>query len=73
VDLGDDGYAIYRVNSVVPGAPIDPQRLAAAQQQIAQVASQSEVEAYVEALRDRAKVKFYGSLDSGNNSQANDD
>ncbi len=50
VDLGDDGYAIYRVNSVVAGAPIDPQRLAAAQQQIAQVDAQSEIEAYVEGI-----------------------
>ena len=74
VDLGADGYAIYRVNSVVAGAPIDPQRLTAAQQQIAQVASQSEVEAYVQALRERSKVKFYGSLDSSsNNAQGNDD
>ncbi len=70
VDLGDDGYAIYRVNAVVAGAPIDPQRLAAAQQQIAQVDAQSEVEAYVEALRARSKVKFYGSLDSAQSAQA---
>jgi peptidyl-prolyl cis-trans isomerase D len=40
--------------------------LAAAQQQIAQVNAQSEAEAYVDALRARAKVKFYGSLDSSN-------
>ncbi|MGE8490514.1 MAG: peptidylprolyl isomerase, partial [Paraburkholderia nemoris] len=66
VDLGDDGYAIYRVNAVVASAPIDPQRLAAAQQQIAQVDAQSDAEAYVESLRARSKVKFYGSLDSGN-------
>ena len=66
VDLGDDGYAIYRVNAVVASAPVDPQRLAAAQQQIAQVDAQSEAEAYVEALRARSKVKFYGSLDSSN-------
>jgi len=72
VDLGDDGYAIYRVNSVVAGAPIDPNRLTAAQQQIAQVASQSEVEAYVQALRERSKIKFYGSLDSSSNAQGND-
>jgi peptidyl-prolyl cis-trans isomerase D len=72
VDLGDDGYAIYRVNSVVAAAPADPQRLAAAQQQIAQVNAQSEAEAYVEALRARSKVKFYGSLDSSN-AQANDE
>ncbi|CAH2790982.1 MAG: Peptidyl-prolyl cis-trans isomerase PpiD (EC [uncultured Paraburkholderia sp.] len=70
VDLGNDGYAIYRVNSVIAAAPVDPQRLAAAQQQIAQVDAQSEVEAYVEAVRARSKVKFYGSLHTSN-AQAN--
>ncbi|WP_144153636.1 SurA N-terminal domain-containing protein [Paraburkholderia sp. BCC1885] len=64
VDLGDAGYAVYRVNAVVAGAPIDPQRLVAAQQQIAQAEAQSEVGAYVQALRARSKIKFYGSLDS---------
>jgi peptidyl-prolyl cis-trans isomerase D len=64
VDLGSDGYAIYRVNSVLPPAPADPQRLAAAQQQIASVEAQSQAEAYVEALRARSKVKLYGSLGS---------
>ena len=64
VDLGDAGYAVYRVNAVLPGAPVDPRRLVAAQQEIAQSEAQSEVEAYVEALRARSKIKFYGSLDS---------
>ena len=69
VDLGDDGYAIYRVNAVLPGTPVDGPRLAAAQQQIGQVDAQSEVEAYIEAVKARSKVKTYGSLDS---SQAGD-
>jgi peptidyl-prolyl cis-trans isomerase D len=64
VDLGDDGYAIYRVNQVVAGTATDPHRLAAAQEQIAQVDAQSQTEAFVKALRERSKVKFYGSLDS---------
>jgi len=64
VDLGADGYAIYRVNAVVQPAPSDPGRLEAAQQQIASVNAQAEAEAYLQALRDRAKVKMYGSLDS---------
>ncbi|MGH8778611.1 SurA N-terminal domain-containing protein [Paraburkholderia sp.] len=65
VDLGDDGYAIYRINAVLPGATVDAQRLAGAQQQIAQVEAQSEVESYLDALRERSKVKTYGSLDNG--------
>ncbi|HWX11836.1 MAG TPA: peptidyl-prolyl cis-trans isomerase, partial [Trinickia sp.] len=64
VDLGDAGYGIYRVNAVLPSAPIDPARLTAAQQQIAQISAQEEMGAYVAALRARSKVKLYGSLGS---------
>ncbi|WP_412021664.1 SurA N-terminal domain-containing protein [Burkholderia cepacia] len=64
VDLGADGYAIYRVNAVIPGSAVDPQQLAAAQQQMAQVDAQSEGEAYLTALRDRSKVKLYGTTTS---------
>ncbi len=62
VDLGADGYAIYRVNAVINGPAADGQRLVAAQQQLAQVSGQSQLQAYLDALRDRSKVKFYGSL-----------
>ena len=64
VDLGANGYAIYRVNAVIPGTAVDPQQLAAAQQQMAQVEAQSEGEAYLAALRDRSKVKLYGTAPS---------
>jgi len=64
VDLGNDGYAIYRINAVVPPAPIDPARLAAAQRQLAQVDAQTQLEAYVASLRKRSKVKLFGSVDS---------
>lgn len=70
VDLGADGYAIYRVNSIVPAAPVDAQRLAGAQQQIAQVSGQAQVQAYVDAVRARSKVKLYGSADSPSQSQS---
>lgn len=63
VDLGDAGYGIYRINAVLPGAPIDPARLAAAQQQLAQISAQQDIEAYLAALRARSKVKIYGSLE----------
>lgn len=64
VDLGTLGYGIYRVNSIAPGAPVDAARLAAAQQQIAQVNAQAEMQAYIDSLRARSKVKLYGSLDT---------
>lgn len=62
VDLGSDGYAIYRINAVLPPAPIDPNRLAAAQHQLAQIDAQTQLEAYVASLRKRSSVKTYGSL-----------
>jgi peptidyl-prolyl cis-trans isomerase D len=68
VDLGKDGYAIYRVNSVTNGPAAEGPRLAAAQQQLAQVDGQSQVQAYLDALRERAKVKLYGSLSSASQS-----
>ncbi|MBP0594484.1 SurA N-terminal domain-containing protein [Paraburkholderia sp. LEh10] len=64
VDLGADGYAVYRVNAVVPTAAADEKRLAAAQQQISSVNAQAEAEAYLDALRDRSKVKMFGSLET---------
>ncbi|MGV2287682.1 SurA N-terminal domain-containing protein [Trinickia sp. YCB016] len=68
VDLGADGYAIYRVNAVLPGPAIDPQKLAAAQQQIAQANAQLEMQAYIDSLRARSKVKLYGNLGASQNS-----
>jgi peptidyl-prolyl cis-trans isomerase D len=62
VDLGADGYAIYRVNAIVDGPAVEGPRLAAAQQQLAQMLGQSQGQAYLDAVRDRSKVKFYGSL-----------
>ncbi len=68
VDLGADGYAIYRVNSITNGPAVEGPRLAAAQQQIAQMIGQSQGQAYLDALRDRSKVKYYGSLGSADQS-----
>ncbi|MDR5833840.1 SurA N-terminal domain-containing protein [Caballeronia sp. LZ034LL] len=58
VDLGADGYAIYRVNSVEKPAAVAADRLAGAQQQIAQVYAQAEMEAYTDALKARSKIKL---------------
>jgi peptidyl-prolyl cis-trans isomerase D len=66
VDLGKDGYAIYRVNSVTNGPAADGARLAQAQQQLAGVGGQSQTQAYLDALRDRSKVKYYGTLGASN-------
>jgi peptidyl-prolyl cis-trans isomerase D len=58
VDLGNDGYAIYRVNGIAKATPVAADRLAGAQQQVAQVYAQAEMEAYLEALKARSKVKL---------------
>ncbi|CDY76526.1 Peptidyl-prolyl cis-trans isomerase PpiD [Caballeronia glathei] len=58
VDLGDDGYAIYRVNGIQKAAPVAADRLAGAQQQVAQVYAQAEMEAYLDSLKARSKVKL---------------
>lgn len=58
VDLGNDGYAIYRVNGIQKAAPVAADRLTGAQQQVAQVYAQAEMEAYLESLKARSKVKI---------------
>lgn len=58
VDLGKDGYAIYRVNGIEKSDPVSADRLASAQQQVAQVYAQAEVEAYLDALKARSNVKI---------------
>ncbi|MEJ0003355.1 MAG: SurA N-terminal domain-containing protein [Pararobbsia sp.] len=72
VDLGKDGYAIYRLDAVnTPPAP-DAQRLAAAQQQLSQVIGQADVQAYLAALRTRSDVKLY-KLPSAGSSEPDPD
>lgn len=68
VDLGKDGYAIYRLNAInTPPAP-DAQRLAAAQQQLSQMTGQADVQAYLASLRTRSDVKVYKVPGASNDS-----
>jgi peptidyl-prolyl cis-trans isomerase D len=57
VDLGANGYAIYRVNGIEKPDPVTADRLAGAQQQVAQVYAQAEMESYLDSLKARSKVK----------------
>ncbi|MBY4945272.1 SurA N-terminal domain-containing protein [Cupriavidus respiraculi] len=58
VDLGADGYAIYRIAKVSqPAAATDAAQRQAEQQQLSQLAGQSELEAYYESLKERSKVE----------------
>ncbi|MDE2611129.1 MAG: SurA N-terminal domain-containing protein [Burkholderiales bacterium] len=60
VDLGNQGYAIYRINKVSQPAatPADASRTAAETQQLAQIIGQAEFDAYVADLRANTKVKI---------------
>ncbi len=64
IDLGADGYAIYRVNSVEKAVPVAADRLTGAPQQITQVYAQADIEAYVNSLKARSKVKLSSSASS---------
>lgn len=68
IDLPDGGYAIYRINRVDAGAVPDAAHLAGIEQQLAQVAAQSEISAYLADLRKRASVKIYTTAHSDTSS-----
>jgi peptidyl-prolyl cis-trans isomerase D len=69
VDLGKDGYAIYRLNAVATPPTADAQRLAAAQQQLSQMLGQADVQSYLAALRARSDVKTYKLPSDSSDSQ----
>jgi peptidyl-prolyl cis-trans isomerase D len=62
VDRGADGYAIYRVERIVPGPAPDAQRVLGAQQQLAQMSAQADTQAWLGTLRAAGKVKISGNV-----------
>jgi peptidyl-prolyl cis-trans isomerase D len=58
VELPGQGYGVYRINKVSQPAVTDTARRDAEQQQIANALAQQEMFAYVEALKQKAKVKI---------------
>ena len=56
VELPASGYALYKLVKVGPGEQIDETRRQALQRQLAQIATQEEVQTYLAALRTRYKV-----------------
>ncbi len=58
VSLGDEGYAVVRVDKVLPRTPRDAQALAQEIQQYGQWWSSAEGLAYYETLKERFKVKL---------------
>ena len=58
VDLGAAGYAIYRIGKVSQPAQADAAQRQGEAQQLGQMVGQSQLEAFYESLKDRAKVKL---------------
>ncbi|MWL87183.1 MULTISPECIES: SurA N-terminal domain-containing protein [unclassified Cupriavidus] len=58
VDLGAEGYAIYRVTKVSTPPAANPGQRDADAQQLSQLAGQTELAAYYDALKAKAKVKI---------------
>ncbi len=58
VDLGNEGYAVLRVNKIVPREAQSEAQAAATRQQFAQLWAQAEVQAYLEALKKQFKVEL---------------
>ncbi|MEN3366330.1 MAG: peptidyl-prolyl cis-trans isomerase [Burkholderiales bacterium] len=58
VEVPGQGYGVYRINKVSQPATVDAARRQAEQQQIANALAQQEMVAYLEALKQKAKVKI---------------
>ncbi|AMO99823.1 surA N-terminal domain protein [Collimonas arenae] len=64
VELPQQGYALYRIGKIAQPATIDQARRTAEQQQITSVLAQQEMLAYVDVLKEKAKVKILKSAAS---------
>ncbi|HXA48461.1 MAG TPA: peptidylprolyl isomerase, partial [Burkholderiaceae bacterium] len=58
IEMPGVGYSVFRINKISQPANPDPARTTAMQQQLARVLAQQETDAYVEALKAKAKVKI---------------
>jgi peptidyl-prolyl cis-trans isomerase D len=58
VDLGAQGYAVVRVNQTLAAGAVAPQQAEQRRAQLAQMWSQAEIQAYLEALKKRYQVKI---------------
>ncbi len=58
VELGAEGYAVVRVNKIVPREAQSPEQARLIRQQFAQLRSQAEVQAYLAALKKEFKAEI---------------
>ena len=66
VDLGNDGYAVVKINRVVPRDDQEPGRQAAEREQYQQLHATAEALAYYELLKQRFKVQIKAPRPSAN-------
>ncbi len=57
VDLGAEGYALVRVNKILPREPLSAEQARQTRQQFAQLRSQAETQAYLTALKKELKAE----------------
>ncbi|MEC5216245.1 peptidyl-prolyl cis-trans isomerase D [Actimicrobium sp. GrIS 1.19] len=62
-DLGTQGYAIYRISKVAQSEKVDAARRQAEQQQVGNALAQQEMLAYINVLKEKAKVKILRPMD----------
>lgn len=58
VDLGAEGYAVYRITKVSQPTQANPAQRQAEAQQLSQLAGQTDLQAFYESLKARSKVKM---------------
>jgi peptidyl-prolyl cis-trans isomerase D len=58
VDLGAQGYAVVRVNQALAGDALAPEQAEQGRRQLAQIWARAEIQAYLESLKQRYKVKI---------------
>jgi peptidyl-prolyl cis-trans isomerase D len=56
VDLGDQGYAVVKINQVLPASNTEPRQ--AERAQLAQASAQAQALAYLESLKSRLKARI---------------
>jgi len=70
VDLGAQGYAVARVNKIVPREAQEPQKAEQTRQQFAQLWGQAEAQAYLAALKAQFKAEILAPQSSGKTASA---
>ena len=69
-DLGDQGYSIVRIVKTMQPSNVDSAKRQAEKQQIAAALAQEETQAYIETLKQKAKVQILRPVSAGSSEPA---